>query len=92
MLAITVLVTVSLLDLQSSAQSSLQSAQNSLQNAQEVAGRIIFSSGEVGIERSNGLHVLAENRTNIYSGDVLITGSDGNLQIRFADSAVVSLR
>ncbi len=83
--AITGLVTVSLLDLQSS-------AQNSAQNAQEIAGRIIFASGEVGIERSDGLQIRAENRTKLYSGDVLITGSDGNLQIRFADSAVLSLR
>lgn len=51
-----------------------------------------FSSGEVGIECNNGLPALTEFRTGIHQGDVLTTGPDGNLQIRFSDSAVVSLR
>lgn len=71
---------------------SQSNAQDSTQITEEIIGRIIFSSGEVVIERSNGSLVPAVNCANIYAGDVLVTGADGNLQIRFIDSAVVLLR
>jgi len=55
------------------------------------AGKIVIAQGEVyALDINNEQRSLAR-RSDVNEGDTLVTGSDGSLQIRFNDNAVLAL-
>jgi hypothetical protein len=54
-------------------------------------GKIVIAQGDVfAVDANNEQHNLAR-RSDINEGDTLVTGTDGSLQIRFNDNAVLAL-
>ncbi len=56
-----------------------------------LIGRVIIVNGSVQAERGNGELVSLSRRDEIHVGDKIITGTDGAVQIRFIDNAILSL-
>jgi hypothetical protein len=57
----------------------------------QTAGRVLAVAGEATIERA-GMRVAAVAGAEVRSGDVLTTGTIGNLQVLFIDASILSLR
>ncbi|WP_320173001.1 hypothetical protein [Maridesulfovibrio sp.] len=56
---------------------------------QNAIGVILTASGEVSLRSSEGLR-LAESGSSVFRGDELITGADGQVEVRFADDTLLS--
>lgn len=56
------------------------------------AGRIQFSSGEVTVQRSNGRSINAFKGLAVDEGDTVVTGGDGQAQLKMVDEALIALR
>ncbi|ACS78859.1 FecR domain-containing protein [Maridesulfovibrio salexigens] len=56
---------------------------------QNAIGVILTVSGEVSLKSSEGLR-LAESGSSVFRGDELITGVDGQVEVRFADDTLLS--
>lgn len=57
-----------------------------------LAGHVIIAKGEVVAINATGEIRALQRRSEIYSGDTLRTGDDGNAQIRFIDKALLTLK
>ncbi|MCP5336033.1 MAG: FecR domain-containing protein [Oceanospirillaceae bacterium] len=57
-----------------------------------LAGHVIIAKGEVVAVNTAGETRALQRRSEIYSGDTLRTGDDGNAQIRFIDKALLTLK
>jgi hypothetical protein len=56
-----------------------------------VAGQFQFVSGNVRVERA-GQTLLAEKGSAVQEGDVIVTGSPGDAQLRMIDSAFIAIK
>lgn len=56
------------------------------------AGQIIVVSGAFRIIHANNTTVVPRRGDSFYSGDTLVTGSNGNAQVRFTDGGVLALK
>ncbi|GJM12657.1 MAG: hypothetical protein DHS20C12_10600 [Pseudohongiella sp.] len=61
------------------------------QENQSIVGRVTMSNGEVVIIKPDGQRTSAQRRSEVFEGDVLETGPDGTIHIRFVDSALVAI-
>lgn len=61
------------------------------QESTSIVGHVTTSIGEVEIIRSNGHKFSAQRRSDIMEGDILETGPNGAIHIRFVDEALVSI-
>src|SRR3569832_165897 len=59
--------------------------------AATTAGVAHFAAGDANLQRGNSSDPLARGRS-IESGDMIVTGPNGQAQIRFTDGSLVSLR
>ncbi len=59
--------------------------------SQEAVGKFIMSIGEVQIQRGDTT-IPGRKNVEIQEGDVIVTGSTSNAQIRFKDGAISALR
>ncbi|HLS57678.1 MAG TPA: FecR family protein, partial [Zeimonas sp.] len=55
-------------------------------------GRALVASGAVALERPQAAPVPVAAGTEFERGDLIRTGSDGRVQIRFTDGSIVSLQ
>ena len=60
--------------------------------ASAAVAQVISSVGEVRAQASDGVQRKLRRRSSVYNGDVLITGENGKVQIRFSDGAMLALR
>ena len=59
---------------------------------QSAAGVAQFAVGEASVRRGDGAGSQLVKGRNIDSGDTIVTGPNGQAQIRFSDGGLVSLR
>lgn len=59
---------------------------------EEVAGRVVATSGQVTAVETSGSSRLLSRRSQIFVGDVIVTEAAGFAQIRMSDSAIISLK
>ncbi|MGE5638512.1 MAG: FecR domain-containing protein [Clostridia bacterium] len=59
--------------------------------AQEVAGRVLFSLGDVAIVRGGAI-VVPGTGTNVFSGDTIRVGEHSHFQMRLTDESLVALQ
>ncbi len=57
----------------------------------EIVARVVSASGRVEVERADGSRETLQRRSNIYVGDSIESFADAFLQLRFIDSAILSL-
>lgn len=57
-----------------------------------LAGHVILAKGEVVAVSASGEIRPLQRRSEIFAGDTLRTGDDGNAQIRFIDKALLTLK
>lgn len=57
-----------------------------------VAGRVLSASGVAAVESSGGSRRVAESGNKVFSGETLVTGADGRMQVKFVDHGLISLR
>ncbi|MCH8530789.1 MAG: FecR family protein [Saccharospirillum sp.] len=55
-------------------------------------GKIIIASGDVYALDANNTARELRRRSDVFEGDTLVTGTDGSLQIRFNDNAILALQ
>jgi len=60
--------------------------------AVETAGTVMLVDGEVWIQGSNNKIRAIKMDQPLYSGDIIITGKDGELQARMQDEAIIAVR
>jgi len=71
---------------------SLMSAAGAAPADAAAAGRVLSSTGTAGIESTAGTRRTAVGGSKVFSGETLVTGSDGRLQVKFVDQGLISLR
>ncbi len=57
----------------------------------ELVSRVVSTNGGVEVIRANGSREALQRRDEIRVGDKVVTADDGMVQLRFIDSAIVSL-
>ncbi len=65
---------------------------NLLMAASKPAGKVIIAAGEAYARTLDGEQRPLRRRAEFFAGEVLVTGDDGRLQVRFLDGAMVDLR
>lgn len=65
-------------------------AASSANAATDTAAVVLFSHGKVTVVNAAGTHAL-EKGDNVIEGDMISTGTDGRVQMRFTDGGLVSL-
>ena len=60
-------------------------------SGQESIGRVDAIEGKVEIIRTNGIRIEAEQNTDVFQGDVIVTGDDASVGISFVDDTIFSL-
>jgi hypothetical protein len=63
-----------------------------LAQAAEVAGTVELVDGQVWIQGANDKIRAIKKDQFLYSGDIIITGKDGELQARMQDEAIIAVR
>lgn len=57
-----------------------------------AAGKVVIAAGEVFAINAQQEQRPLQRRSDIFEGDTLVTGPDGQLQLRFEDNAILALR
>lgn len=64
---------------------------NFAQSSSQLAGRVVAARGQVEVIHADGSREILERRSEIFVGDSISTTADAWIQIRFTDSAILSL-
>ncbi|WP_108124717.1 FecR family protein [Saccharospirillum mangrovi] len=57
-----------------------------------AAGKVVIAAGDVYAVNAQNERRPLQRRADVFEGDTLITGTDGRLQLRFEDNAILALR
>ncbi|PTY37016.1 hypothetical protein BGP77_06955 [Saccharospirillum sp. MSK14-1] len=57
-----------------------------------AAGKVVIATGDVFAVNAQDQRRLLQRRSDVFEGDILITGADSALQLRFEDNAILALR
>lgn len=60
--------------------------------AAPLAGHVILSKGTVNALSNDGTARALKRRSKVFSGDVITTGGNGSVQIRFIDKALMTIK
>ena len=55
-------------------------------------GKVVIARGDVYALDANEQRRALQRRSDVFEGDTIVTGTDGSLQIRFKDNAILALR
>ncbi|MEH6347797.1 MAG: FecR family protein [Bermanella sp.] len=61
-------------------------------SAAEIAAQVILSKGQASVTSPAGKVRSLKRRAKIYSGDVIKTGGNGSVQLRFIDKALMTIK
>ena len=61
-------------------------------SAAEMAAQVILAKGQASVISSKGKARTLKRRSKIYSGDVIKTGANGSVQLRFIDKALMTIK
>lgn len=56
------------------------------------AGKVLFASGEVTVESKHHRHKTLKRGSQVWPGDVVMTGKNASVQIRAGDGSMISLK
>ena len=61
-------------------------------NAADLAAQVILAKGQVSAVSALGKTRTLKRRAKIYSGEVIKTGANGSVQLRFIDKALMTIK
>ncbi|MDH5407446.1 MAG: FecR family protein [Gammaproteobacteria bacterium] len=63
-----------------------------LQYAHAHAGKVLFASGQVTVKSRKHNNTTLKRGSEIWAGDIIMTGKNGTIQIRTGDDSLISLK